>query len=223
MIRKYQVKLEGLTPLLMHADNVEWADEMERWKNDPANKKLSKAGDDRTPAYRWLGYVHHDGQHVCIPSEYLAACLLGAGALVPVPGGRSGKTFKAQTQSGMGVDEAFTPLLVNGRHVEWPALAALQDEAEFARHKHVTGTLGFDLVVRRVRVGTSKHIRVRPKFDRWALEFPVSVWDDQITDEVLKTLFEYAGQYKGIGDWRPSSPQKPGPYGRFRVESVRKL
>lgn len=38
MIRQYSVKLEGLTPLLMHWDNIEWADQMDAWKSDPSNK-----------------------------------------------------------------------------------------------------------------------------------------------------------------------------------------
>ena len=32
------VTITGTTPLLMHADNIDWADKMEAWKNNPAIK-----------------------------------------------------------------------------------------------------------------------------------------------------------------------------------------
>ena len=35
----YHVTFTGLTPLLMHADNVEWADQMDVWKAENQRKK----------------------------------------------------------------------------------------------------------------------------------------------------------------------------------------
>ena len=54
-MQTYQVSLIGQQALLMHKDDIEWADEMEDWRVDKDNKKNSKAGDDRTPAHRWMG------------------------------------------------------------------------------------------------------------------------------------------------------------------------
>jgi hypothetical protein len=51
-MRNYEVTMTGTQPLLLHADDIEWADRMSAWKDDPANKKTSKAGDDRSPAWR---------------------------------------------------------------------------------------------------------------------------------------------------------------------------
>src|SRR5688500_18972337 len=68
------VKIKGVTPLLMHADNIEWADSMDEWNREPGNKATSKAGDDRTPAWRWLGCLNHDSEIVTIPSEYIMRC-----------------------------------------------------------------------------------------------------------------------------------------------------
>ena len=42
------------------------------------------------------------------------------------------------------------------------------------------------------------------------------MWDEQITEDVLRNIIEYAGQYKGIGDWRPGG--KPGPYGIYSAD-----
>ena len=59
VIRSYLVTLTGRTSLLLHHDNIAWSDQMELWKDNPANKGKSKAGDDRTPAFRWIGNIDH--------------------------------------------------------------------------------------------------------------------------------------------------------------------
>lgn len=215
-MRTYDITLTGKAPLLMHRDNIEWADHMDQWKNNPENKKLSKAGDDRTPAWRWLGSVYHDDRNLCIPQENIMRCLMEGGALIGVPGSAR-KTFKSQTQSGMmSVDETWT-LLLNGTTIAWHDIEAMKDEPAFAAHKELCRALGFDLMVKRARIGTAKHIRVRPQFPRgWQIKGSITVWDEQITQDVLAQIFEYAGQYKGIGDWRPGG-KTPGPYGTFEA------
>ncbi len=141
--------------------------------------------------------------------------------MVPVPGANSKKTFKAQTQSGMKVDEMFVPLMVSGKTIPWGPIEKLIQEPAFTVHMETAKRLGFMLFSKRARIGQAKHIRVRPKFDSWSLEFSISVWDDQITDDVLNSLFEYAGTYKGLCDWRPGG-KTPGPYGMFKLASISK-
>jgi hypothetical protein len=132
-------------------------------------------------------------------------------------GGKNGKTFKAQTQSGMMSVEPAWPLVVAGKHIEWAELEATKDVAAFAEHKRVTESLGFSLLVKRAKIGSSKHIRVRPQFDAgWQARGTIAVWDDMIDDSVLGRILQYAGQYKGIGDWRPGG-RTPGPYGTFEA------
>lgn len=216
MIRNYQINIEGVTPLLMHQDNIEWCDQMEGWRHNPANKKLSKAGDDRTPAFRWIGSLYHDDKVVCMASDNLSKCLLEGGSMVTVPGGRAGKTFKAQTQSGMKLDDAFSPLIVNGKNIPMEPIRHLEKESAFAAHVQKVREMGFKLFVKRARIGTQKHIRVRPRFDTWALVIRCSVWDEQITTAVLEDICNYGGSYKGLGDWRPGS-KTPGAWGTFKA------
>ena len=112
-MKTYSVTITGRTPLLMHRDNIEWADFMDAWKNNPDNKAKSKAGDDRTPAFRWLGCLYHDTAGLLsIPQENVMRAIMEGGAMVLVPGGKSGKTFKAQTQSGMMSVAPFWPLTI---------------------------------------------------------------------------------------------------------------
>jgi len=85
------VTITGSTPLLMHADNIEWADLMEDWKNNPKNKAMSKAGEDRTPPWRWIGCLNYDDPKtgvVTLPSEYIMASVMGGAAQVPTRQGQ---------------------------------------------------------------------------------------------------------------------------------------
>lgn len=213
-MRQYEVTITGKSPLLMHWDNIAWAEMLKRWREIPENKKLNVAGDDRSPAFGWIGSLYHDGANVAIPSDNLMRCLMEGGASVLVPGGKSGKTFKAQTQSGMLVHEEFWPLLINEAAIPVGPFEALKTELAFEKHEKLAVDNGFTLYTKRAKIGMSKHVRVRPRFDRWALRGTVDVWDDQITTTVLTNVLKVAGENKGLGDWRPSS-RTPGPYGRF--------
>jgi hypothetical protein len=220
-LKTYRITITGLSDLLFHADNIEWSDEMKRWREDPANKAKSVAGDDRSPAHTWLGSLYHDTKHVAIPSDNLMRCLMEGGAQVPVPGGKNGKTFKAQTQSGMVVVEESWPLIVNGKPIPVPGLLALTKEEDFQAHVTAARAAGFMLLVKRAKPPSSKgkHVRVRPRFTQWGATGTLQVWDDQLKLPSLVDILRLAGRNKGIGDWRPSSPT-PGPFGRFEAKIV---
>lgn len=218
-MRSYTVTLTGTMPLLMHADNIAWADEMDAWKADPANKKTSKAGDDRSPAYRWIGALYHDGTQVALPSDNLMRAFMEGGALVPVPGSKTGKTFKAQSQSGMLVEGTHWPLLVRGYTIPIAPILALRDEPMFAKHQQAVEAAGFELHLKRAKIGASKHVRVRPLFTDWSAMGTIHVWDTEITPEVLAKIITQAGLYKGLGDWRPGA-KTPGPFGMFKGQVV---
>ena len=218
-MNQYQVTITGKTPLLMHQDNIDWADFMKSWESNPENKKNSKAGDDRTPAWRWIGSMYNDGHLVGIPNGNLMRSLMEGGAMVPVPGGRSGKTFKAQTQSGMMCVEPFWAITTHdGRQISWADVERLKDINDFTAQRQEAAKLGITLFVKRARVGQNKHIRVRPFFDAgWTIKGNIMVWDEQITAQVLSDILTYAGNYKGLGDWRPGG-RTPGSYGIFSAE-----
>jgi hypothetical protein len=204
----------------MHADDIEWADAMELWKADKNNKKTSRAGDDRSPAHRWIGSLYRTQDEpsvLALPSENLMRALMEGGAMVPVPGAKGSKTFKSQSQSGIAPREPHWPLLVDGKPVPFAPLWGLTKQPDFEKHKEAARKLGFDLFLKRAKIGQSKHVRVRPRFDEWAATGELAVHDDQITTDVLQDILESAGRYKGLGDWRPGS-KTPGTFGMFTAE-----
>jgi hypothetical protein len=213
--KKYHVELTGVRDSLMHQDNVEARDALEEWRKHPDNKKLSKAGDDRSPAFTWLSYIYNDGELVGWPSDNLMTMIRDAATLVPSSGK---KTFKGQSQSGILVNEIQWPLMVHGKEIPWGPLAGLDGETSFEKHKAVVKKLGFELFVKPAKIGQSKHIRVRPRFSNWTCAGTLTVFDEMITDRVLQTIFDSAGRYIGLSDWRPKSPKSPGQFGLFTAK-----
>jgi len=213
--RIYTVTLTGVSPLLMHRDNITAGEAVKRWSKDPANKKVSAAGDDRTPAWTWLGYCYHDNKRLVIDADNLMTMLRDGGKKCPAPTGKG--SLKSQTQAGILVNEIGWPLLVDGAEIPWKPLDALHNSEDFAEHEEAAKALGFTLFVKRARVGTSKHVRVRPRFDNWTASGTITVMDDQLTTEVLQNVLTHSGFYCGLCDWRPGSPMAPGQFGRFEA------
>ena len=215
-MERYQVTITGETPLLMHADNLKWDELMRRWLAEPENKKNSSAGDDRTPAWRWIGYLYHESGQIIMPADKLMTLLREGGAKCPA--GKKNLTFKRQSQSGLVVDQSSWPLLVHGKPILFDEVKSLIDNADFASHEAAAASLGFELFVKRAKIGQAKHVRVRPRFDSWGCGGTITVLDETITQDVLTRILTYAGQHAGLCDWRPSSPSKPGPFGKFSVK-----
>jgi hypothetical protein len=221
--RQVVLTLRSKTALIMDRDNISFAEEIVSWTKDPTNADAQRAGDDRAPAWGWLGRLHHgtDGL-VSIPESMLAPCIRGAGAMIPHPTARGGKTLKEQSQSGLSFIETHHPLWLppddsDGWHpiVYHELEQKLRQEEDFAQHEAVARRLGFILDVRRAKPQYNRsHVRVRPMFAPWYCVCEVTVTDEVFTDKLVLDLFNLAGTRKGLGNWRPSVG-KAGPFGQF--------
>jgi len=214
--RRYEITITGNTPLLMHHDNLSWNETIKKWQTDPANKSASVAGDDRTPAWRWIGNLYTDAGLVVMPADNLMTMMREGGAKCPT--GKGQATFKRQSQSGILVDQAAWPVLIDGKAIDYAPIKKLIGNAEFDEHMQRAVDLGFELFVKRAKIGQAKHVRVRPRFDVWTLTGSVTVLDDMITVDVLRNILHHAGRFAGLGDWRPSAPKSPGSFGMFSSE-----
>lgn len=212
-MRKYQVTLTGLTPILLHHDDIEWADRMTAWRLDPKNTTRSKAGDDRTPPFRWLGCLYHHNGVVVIPTDNVMSALLLGGANVKT--GQGHGTYKSRTQSGILAPQVGWPLLVGGQSIPTAPLFEAMETRTWEGWNDLATSLGFSLFVKRAGMRTTRHVRVRPRFDAWSASGTLLVKDEGITAKVLAQIGAAAGETVGIGDWRPSSPKRPGSWGTF--------
>lgn len=210
---RYKITLTGERDLLLHSDNIDFSERVKKWQKDPANRAKSVAGDDRSPAWSWIGYLYHDKKQLVIPSDNLMTVLREGAKRVST--GKRGGTFKSQSQSSILINEESWPLLVNGESVDWMEVVNLGDEEDFEKHQKVVAGFGFELFVKRAKIGNAKHVRVRPRFQNWSCSGTVTILDDTITKDTLEMILSQAGRFAGLGDWRPSSPKSPGPFGTF--------
>lgn len=77
---------------------------------------------------------------------------------------------------------------------------------------------GFEVDARPVTIPATKGriMRYRPRFDNWGAKFNLILDDSTLDIETAHQLLNEAGQFIGIGDFRP---EKRGPFGCFRVVS----
>lgn len=209
--RKYGFTLTGLTPLIMHWDNLEWADQIKAKRTEikEKDKKNFEAGDDRCPPDTWKGYLYNDGNLVALPTDNLRAALCKAGARITL---KRQTTYKALTQSGLLFPDLFLPLSFSGKTITMKTIGGIN--GTFAEQCAQARAAGFELFAKRASVGQAKHVRVRPRFLKWSCSGEVLVIDDQISEDTLHQLFEIMGLSIGLCDWRPGSPKSPGPYGK---------
>lgn len=57
-------------------------------------------------------------------------------------------------------------------------------------------------------------MRHRPKFEQWAISFTLNFEERLISPKLARDCVDDAGDYVGIGDFRPA---RKGPFGRFKV------
>jgi len=221
-MKQYEIILEGLSPLLLHNDNLSFNEKVTQWRKDPANKENSVAGDDRTPPWTWIGYLYHDGRYIGVSSDNIMTMLREGGAKVKT--GHRTETYKKHTQSGIMLDQQQFNVIINDREVEINKIKKLIGNMNFAEHIDTAENLGFELLVKRAKIGRAKHVRVRPMFREWTLVGSLTILDEEMSglkQKVLETILNQAGSLVGLCDWRPGSPSS-GTFGRFKP-TVKKI
>lgn len=209
-------ELTGTSSLLMHHDNIDGGDLLKDWRQSPKNKNQSVPGDDRSPPWTWTTYLYTDGAHVAIPQENVMGALLYGGTQVIL---KKQKTYKELSQSGILIPKEYLNFTFGGKRLAWSDVEAMRD-LPFSQQAKECQRLGFCLFAKRARVGQSKHIRIRPRFANWKISGELEVRSPDLPFDRLVEIFGYAGK-AGIGDWRPSSPKRPGPYGMFTSQVTR--
>ena len=214
--RMARFTLTGITPLLMHADDVDAATMLSAWRKNPAHKNLSVPGDDRSPPWSWQTYLYRDDDgNIAMPTDNIMVCLRQAGAKMIL---KRQTTFKAITQSGLLITEATVPFTNGGKTINVAEFVENRDES-FADQSKRAINAGFQLFPKRASIGTSKNVRVRPKFNSWSVTGTIRMLAPEITLETLTMLFDLAGSI-GLCDWRPGC-KTPGRFGMFE-SSVKK-
>ena len=94
--------------------------------------------------------------------------------------------------------------------------SAVAVEPDVIPHK----VIKYEIDARPVVVQRARVVRYRPIFKNWELSFNIMVSDEQIPIEVIKLALDHAGQYVGIGDFRPG---RGGKFGKFMVTEFKEI
>ncbi|MEO7521630.1 MAG: hypothetical protein ABIW79_07425 [Gemmatimonas sp.] len=128
-----------------------------------------------------------------IPSEHIKGALIEAGKLVKGKVGNATRSMKN---------------IVAGMFLVTPMEIILPD---------------YDMIDKRSAVNNNVKARViviRPKWSSWKVEFILKVKNDTITTQTIIDIITYAGQFIGIGSYRPT---KNGEFGCFKVISAEEM
>lgn len=128
-----------------------------------------------------------------IPADHLRGSLIGAGSMVKAKVGGRAKSMK-QVVAAM--------FMVSPEEIMIP---------------------DFDSLDKRSAVNKNNKARVvvvRPKWTTWEASFALNVMNDTITKETIKSVLEYAGDYIGIGSFRPTNN---GMFGRYQIDSFENI
>lgn len=184
-MKQFKVKIKGITPYMQHRMDDLKLEEWEKKRGLIMERPEVSQEDAKRAEY----HCYRNGNGKCfIPADQIRGALIGAGTYVKAKVGGRAKSMK-QIVAAM--------FMVNPDHIELP---------------------DYDQIDKRSAVNRNVKARVicvRPKWSVWEVEFTLLVMNDTLTQETIKSILEYAGDYVGIGSFRPTNN---GMFGRFEIK-----
>jgi hypothetical protein len=184
-----KMKLTGTRPLLMHSDK--FADPLnpltKAHKELTSKRKKTDEDHELIAKSEWKGGLYIDDKGPYLPGVNIESSMV-AGA----------KLSKLGTQLKRSVE-----VMDEKCHIEYEGpkkLEALWDAGFYD--------------ARSVKIQSARLMRYRPVFRQWAVTVEVAFDPDSINREQVIKCMEDAGQYCGVGDYRPK-------FGRFSVELMK--
>ena len=187
-MKTLNLKLTGIAPILFHSGRL--SDPL-----DPAAKEIKKvtskkaktdADHEQIAKLEWHASMYTQNGEVVLPGDMVFAAVIN--------GAKQDKRGP-KAKAGIIVDRNF-PLIYDGPK-------SLQELFEIKDFVHRCP----------VKIGTSKTIRTRPIFHKWAASVQIDFEPSVLNEDEVLTACEKAGMLIGFGDWRPR-------FGRFRVEKT---
>jgi hypothetical protein len=166
------------------------------YAQDVPKKDKESAADYEERTWRDRLHTAEDGR-VFIPPFAFKNCLDSAAKYVgkQIPGKRRSTYYKHFTSGVLVLDPLILPLKKGDVRGEW-------------RHVPADGMPG----------GSKRVMKCFPVIPKWEGTVEIQVLDDTVTSEVLEEHLVQAGQFVGLGSFRP---EKRGFLGRFRLVNLR--
>jgi len=188
-MKNVKVKISGISPMLMHSDRTANPLDVFTREIKKVTGKRNKTEEDyeKISKLEFAAGLYYNGKYY-MPSQNIESCLIA-----------SAKHSKLGTliKQAMLVPEDGAFIFPN---------MDLTPDTLYEDSKYVD--------MRTVKVGTSKNIRTRPIFHEWEVSFTVYLDGFKMDTDTLKAIIDNAGQYVGLGDYRPR-------YGRFEVTTYK--
>lgn len=187
-----EVSIKGAAPLLMHNERLAdpFDDYAKELKLVSSNRKKGEDDHETLAKLEFQGGLYFDDEAgPYIPGKNLQAMLVYAARRLKL-----GKEFEA----GVRVCDEVNALDYKGPRTR----EGLYEDKKF-RDRRGIGVAG------------KRVFRTRPKFRDWGVTFKVTVTADSVSIDTMREVLSIAGQYQGLGDYRPL-------FGQFTVESVEK-
>jgi len=190
-MQKFEIKIQGITPYLQHRMDDTKLEEWEKQRGFVVERDDVNKEDAVRAEYHCY---RNSKDKLFIPGTHIRGALITAGTYVKGKVGTQTKSMKS-TVAAMFYCE--------------------QDEIFITPQKY--GIRKDSAVNRNIK---ARIIVIRPEFKDWSATFTLIVDNDTITEQTIQKIVEYAGQYVGIGAWRPTNN---GMFGRFKLSKFRKL
>jgi hypothetical protein len=174
-MKKYQVKINGVTPYMQHRMDDQKLEQWEKLRG-PIHERPEVSHEDSVRA-EYHCYRNADGK-CYIPSDQIRGALIGAGSYVKAKVGGRAKSMKIIVAA---------MFMVTPEEILMPDYDAIDKRS--AVNRNIKGRV----------------ITIRPRWNQWSAEFTLSVDEDSITKETISQIIEYAGKYVGIGSFRPTN------------------
>lgn len=188
-MKKYKVIIEGKTPYMQHRMDDQKLEEWEK-KRGRIIERDDVAKEDLVRAEFHM-YRDEETKSPYIPAEQIRGSLINAGAFMKSKVGNAKKSMKN---------------VVAGMFYVFPEKIMLTENWVVDKRSAVNKNI-------KARV-----ICIRPKWKQWQVEFELHVDNDTITEQTVRELLDYAGNYCGVGSFRPTNN---GMFGRFDVKEIK--
>jgi hypothetical protein len=186
----YKVKINGITPYMQHRMDDVKLDEWER-KRGPIHERSGPSEPDSSRA-EYHCYRNQSGK-CYIPSDHIRGALINAGSFVKAKVGGTSKSMKTIVAA---------MFMVTPDQIEMPDYDAIDKRSGVNRNIK------------------ARIITIRPKWTNWEAEFTLSISNDTIAKGSIEQIIQYAGDYIGIGSFRPTNN---GMFGRFTLNDIQEI
>jgi len=181
-MKSYKVRIKGSSPYMQHRMDDQ---KLEQWEKERHMiiENLGLNTPDQVRA-EFHCYRNDDG-HCFIPSAQIKSALIEAGKLVKGKVGSATKSMKN---------------IVAGMFLVTPEQILIPDYDQLDKRSAVNRNVKARIIV------------LRPKWSQWEAEFTLKVKIDTLTEDMIKNIIQYAGEYIGIGSFRPTNNGEFGCY-----------